>query len=401
MPKLRLTARAVESLCAPDPSGKQVLHWDTELRGFGVLVSGRTNAKTFIVQREINGRTRRVTVGPTNVLSLTAARLEAQKVLATFYQGKDPKAATGRATLRSTLESYLAHGRLRGSTVGDYRRAVESHLAAWLDRPLTEITAQMVLERHAAIAGEVKAAGRYSGEAAANGTMRTLRTLWNHAATLDPDLPNNPCAALRRHWFHVSRRTRLVKPEQLKTFYAGVQALENKVAADYLKLILFTGMRREEAAQLEWREVDLKRRTIHLDPSRTKTRRGLALPLTDVSYDLLAARHAIGTGKYVFPAKSRTGGPGHIAEPKFPLGLVADATGIQVSVHDLRRTYETVAESCDISPMALKSLIGHSLNGDVTAGYVIMTPERLREPAQKVTDRLKQLCGLPTKRKSR
>ncbi len=47
MPKLKLTKTAVERLQAPDPSGKQVLHWDTELRGFGVLCSGVTNSKTY------------------------------------------------------------------------------------------------------------------------------------------------------------------------------------------------------------------------------------------------------------------------------------------------------------------------------------------------------------------
>jgi hypothetical protein len=79
MPRLKLTARAVEKLAAPDPSGKQVLHWDTELKGFGVLCSGVTNAKTYIVQRDINGKARRVTIGPCNVFSLDAARKEAQQ----------------------------------------------------------------------------------------------------------------------------------------------------------------------------------------------------------------------------------------------------------------------------------------------------------------------------------
>jgi hypothetical protein len=43
--------------------------------------------------------------------------------------------------------------------------------------------------------------------------------------------------------------------------------------------------------------------------------------------------------------------------------------------------------------MALKVLVGHSL-GDVTGGYVVMTVERLREPAQKVADRMKELCHI-------
>ena len=45
------------------------------------------------------------------------------------------------------------------------------------------------------------------------------------------------------------------------------------------------------------------------------------------------------------------------------------------------------------SPIALKALVNHSLNGDVTSGYVIVTPERLREPAQRVTDRLRR-CAM-------
>jgi hypothetical protein len=39
-------------------------------------------------------------------------------------------------------------------------------------------------------------------------------------------------------------------------------------------------------------------------------------------------------------------------------------------------------------------LINHSLGRDVTSGYIQMTAERLREPAQRVCDKLKTLCGI-------
>jgi hypothetical protein len=93
----------------------------------------------------------------------------------------------------------------------------------------------------------------------------------------------------------------------------------------------------------------------------------------------------------VFPSPSKSG---HVEEPKFPLALVAQATGVKVSAHDLRRTFITIAESADISPLALKALVNHALGGDVTSGYVITTVERLREPAQRVADRIKALCGI-------
>jgi hypothetical protein len=54
--------------------------------------------------------------------------------------------------------------------------------------------------------------------------------------------------------------------------------------------------------------------------------------MSDFVRDLLVARRALGNdGDWVFGADSRSG---HIAEPKFPLALVAKATGITVSAHD-------------------------------------------------------------------
>jgi hypothetical protein len=46
-----------------------------------------------------------------------------------------------------------------------------------------------------------------------------------------------------------------------------------------------------------------------------------------------------------------------------------------------------------LTPYALKGLVNHKQpNSDVTGGYLKLTPERLREPAQQVEDRLLQLA---------
>lgn len=388
MPRLKLSAKGVARL-HPTP-GKQTLFWDTELKGFGVLVSGVTTNKTFIVQKDIDGRTRRITIGPTNVLSLDEARRRAELVLSDLYRGVDPKAARrDRVTLRDVLDDYLvANKTLRPKSAADYRGSVERYLSAWLDRPLSSITTADVTERHAEIAAEVKAGGRYSGEATANGTMRALRVLWNYAAERNPNLGANP-VRLRKAWFAVPRRERFVKADELPRFYAAVGALANPIARDYLLLLLFTGLRREEAASLTWDDIDFTAGVIRIPGARTKSTRKLDLPMTDFVRALLVARGGLGRERYVFPSNSKAG---YIAEPKFPLQQVALATGIQVSAHDLRRTYVTVAESCDISPMALKALVNHSLGGGVTEGYIQMTTARLLGPAQKVADRLKELC---------
>ena len=103
---------------------------------------------------------------------------------------------------------------------------------------------------------------------------------------------------------------------------------------------------------------------------------------------MLIARRQTG-GDYVFPANSKSG---HIAEPKFAFAHVEKASGLRVSPHDLRRTFLTVAESTDISPLALKALVNHAIGNDVTAGYVQMSSERLRDAANKVNQRFLELC---------
>lgn len=263
-----MSETAVSRLKAPDPSGKQTLHWDQNLRGFGVLVSGVTNAKSYVVQQALkDGRTRRVTIGRTNVLSLDQATERAKEMLAVFYTGRDPKATRrGEATLRSALEEYLtARADLKPRSAANYRDVVRRYLAPWLDTPLRDITRQMVEER-------LREIGASAGNASANGTMRTLRVLYNFSADRAPSdnpMPPNP-VRLKKVWLPVPVRTRSVRADEMPKFYSAVRALPNPVARDYILLLLFTGLRRREASELRWSEVDLEARVIRLPAARAK-----------------------------------------------------------------------------------------------------------------------------------
>ena len=136
--------------------------------------------------------------------------------------------------------------------------------------------------------------------------------------------------------------------EELPAFDRAVDALENDVAQDFVKLLLFTGLRRSEAAALRWEEIDFATKTIRLPAKRTKAGRRLDLPMSSFVRDLLIARRAIGNDHgWVFPANSRSG---HMEEPSSAFEAIEKRSGIKVSSHDLRRTYTTIAESTDISP---------------------------------------------------
>jgi integrase len=139
---------------------------------------------------------------------------------------------------------------------------------------------------------ERRANGRrmVNGAATANGVFRVLRALWNFAADRDDTLGRNPVGRLKDQWYPVPKREGLVKGDQLADFYRAIDALPNEVTKDYLLLLLFTGMRRGEAASLRWEDVDFGLRVIRLPAKRTKSGRKLDLPMTDFVHGLLVAR---------------------------------------------------------------------------------------------------------------
>src|SRR4051794_39636203 len=121
MPRINLTERSVAKLAAPDPSGKQIYHWDVALRGFGVLCSGTSNLKTYVVQRDVHGKARRAKVAAVAELSLADARERAREMLDDMRQGKDPsKRADRNMTLQAALDGYLASAKLRAPSVRAY-----------------------------------------------------------------------------------------------------------------------------------------------------------------------------------------------------------------------------------------------------------------------------------------
>ena len=408
----KLTEKAIARLRAPTGTGKQIAYWDDTLRGFGVLCSGVSNKKSYIVQRDLpNHKTRRITLGSVAELSQDAARQKARETLQVMRGGTDPKELVrSEVTLRSALDNYLKArvDYLRPASVRSYTDAVHKHLADWLDTPLRSITREMVETKLGEIARKIAAARKSvrensltdepqngNGHATANGTMRALKVIYNFARSRSPNkpLPENP-VQLKGLWFHVEPRTRnIADAGELRKFYEAVtdkKVLPNEVHRDYLLLLLYTGFRRNEAAALRWDEVDLPKRIIRLPRERVKGKHKLELPMSDLVHGLLVARRQLGNAQWVFPANSKSG---HLEEPKFPLRAVADATGITISAHDLRRTFASIAAK-HVGWLDLKALVNHSVGKGVTEGYIQVTADDLREPTQKVADEIKKLAGI-------
>jgi integrase len=395
---INFTKRALDTLPLPEP-GKRLEVYDNKIRGLLIRVTSN-GTKSFTVYRRVNGKPQRVKLGRYPDMSIEQARRRAQKMLSLMADGIDP-VARGRAdkvsqiTLGQVFEAYLKAHELKPGTVKDYRRIMAEAFSDWQDKPIVSITKDMVEARH-------QSRGQKS-KARANNAMRVLRALFNFAAAKyedgegQPLIKKNPVKRISsiRAWYRIDRRQTVIKPYQLPAWFAAVMGLAPErpgsnaaVARDHLLWVLFTGMRKEEAARLKWSDTNLEDRTFTIkDP---KNRDDATLPLPNFLYDLLCKRPA--NTEYVFPG---LGESGYLGDMQYWIRKVADQSGVKFTLHDLRRTFITTAESLDISVYALKRLLNHRIDkSDVTAGYIITDVERLPKPMQKINDHLLRLANM-------
>ena len=392
--QVKITKLKVDHFVCP-ASGQRFLR-DTALKGFALRATGG-GAKTFIVEKRIAGKNRRMTLGRYGALTVEQARREAQKLLGQIAAGVNPVAEKEQARLRGATigDAYAdfleARKNLKPRTLYDYQRVMTVAFPDWQRKALRDISKDMVARRHAKL-------GETRGHAYANLSMRFLRALFNFAQAQYEDsfghalIVENPVSRLTqtRAWYRVARRQTVIKEHQLPAWYAAVIALKEDgvspqaaTVADYLLFLLFTGLRRGEAAELTWSAVDLEARTVTI--TNTKNHEPLTLPLSDFLYDLLASRKAQAAGEHVFPGEGKAR---YLVEPRRPMARVIEASGVPFTLHDLRRTFITIAERLDISAYAIKRLVNHKIGNDVTAGYIVSGVERLRRPMQGISDYL-------------
>jgi integrase len=426
MPRLprRLTKSIIDSLVAA-PGEAQTFYWDSELTGFGLRVSSHGH-KSFVVKR----RNHRMVLDRVGVVSLEEARQRAIEFMAQVGRGEDPvearrqgaqqarQRAKSDLSVREVWQAYTtAKKQLRDRTRVEYGYALQTYCSDWIDHPIRSLTREFISDEHTRIRAVVarrRASRLATGNSTANGVMRVVRALWNFAAEqeLVPDLGRNPVGSLsvNRAWYPEVVREDFVPAADLPVFYGAVmdyrspRLSDSTALRDLVRLMLFTGLRLNEARCLRWKNIDERRGLIRLSAEETKAKRRLDLPISPYVAGLLAGRPR--THDWVFPGERS-----HVVDPRPVLRQAASrissmhdshgGSSTYYSPHSLRRTFVTVAESLNLSAYTLKALVNHSFGSDVTAGYIGRDIERLREGMSQVADRLLVLIdGDPSTRSS-
>jgi integrase len=383
--------------------GKRDVYHDDKVKGLSVRITSK-GIKSFIVRKKKDGKDSLTTVGHYPAMTIEQARLKARTLLSLFDSGINPKHQEQEQQVKQTTlyQVFLDYIKSRGTNLKEntkkgYISTFNNYLKDWGETPIASITRDMVEKKHRAITRQ--------SPTRANTVMRQLRAYINYAmgeyedASGNPIFIHNPVSRLShiKAWNREKRKQTIIKTYDLKKWYDAVMELPQyqykdvyiesaEVCRDLFLFILFTGLRRREASNLMWSNIDFKDHSLTIED--TKNHEPHSLPLTPFLLEILERRKS--DGLYVFqgstPDFQSLTLDTPLNDPKNQVKRVRKISGVYFNLHDLRRTFITIAESLDINTYALKQLLNHKDQRDVTGGYIIIDMERLREPMNKITD---------------
>ena len=320
----RLTKQVIDE--TPFPSAGQVFVRDAELPGFALRVTkGR---KSFILEKRIRGRMRRLTIGPYGPLTVDQARKLAATHVGAIAQGDDPAQVRQdrlhEPTFGDLTEQYLERHAPRKRSARDDRGMLNTHLVVFRTRKLTDLDRNDVAHLHAKV-----------GDTApyrANRLVALLRKMFNLAR--DWGLYDGENPATRIQFFREESRDRFVQPEELPRLFQAIAEEADPSVRAVLLTALLTGARRAEVLSMRWDEVSLTRAEWRIP--HTKAGRPHLLPLPHALVATLRSLPSMDENPYVFVGQN---GVGHLHDLKRAWDRIRLKAGIHdVRFHDLRRT---------------------------------------------------------------
>jgi integrase len=369
-------------ISALNPTGQDVLVWDSSLPGFGLRAKA-SGVKTFVMQyRNRSGRSRRLSLGNLGKVTLDQARKEAVKLMGQVAAGHDP-AEERRMRLRSETISQLADVYMREHCAGRCKpRTIEAH--TWLleklikprlgRRKLLELRPADIVKLHVDL---------QSTPYNANRALGLLRAMLNCAERWEM-IPrgSNPAAVIKP--YPERKRERFLSAEEFKSLMDALDAAETEDTIDpyeaaAIRLLIFTGCRLSEITTLEWASVNLANARITLERHKTDRYGAKIIPLNAPTLVVLTDLPRVADNPYVIVGQKMGK---HLINLQKPWRRLRKAAGLDdLRIHDLRHSFASFAIGAGVPLALIGGLLGHR-SVQTTARYAHLA----NDPLKRATD---------------
>jgi len=392
---LKLNERTLAALPAPDKRN-QIIYYDLEgrgnVRGLGLRVTAN-NARSWTMDyTDAAGKRRRATLARWPDLTLEQARTRASEFHSAMARGEGGPLEAKRAAREQAQAEQMR--REHDKTVAQLAQLwMEGH-ARLHKSPVSQVNDRSILNRHILPRlGSMKVADVTSDDVEAlhtalvektptqaNRVHALLTTLMRYAIK-KKYRADTPCVGLKRY----KEKARVVHTtrEQLDRLYAALEAHPNRQAINAIKLLVWTGSRRNEVMGASWSEFDLTRGLWNKPAERTKQKRASSIPLNPLALKLLREMHTAKNGELLFPSRADRTRP--MRDVRKFWATVCNAAGLEtLRVHDLRHVFATTALEAGAPLITIAPLLGHS-STVMTARYAHLSDRMLLEATTKAS----------------
>jgi hypothetical protein len=305
--KTMLTDRALRAMQPASPGTRKML-WDAVVPSFGVRVTDKGKL-TFIVMRRLRGKIVRRMIGQYPITTLAKAREGALEALRDLERGifdpKEKKEAKARAdahrranSFTSVAEEFMSRHVAKLRSGPEVKAAIRRELIGrWGARPITEINRRDIV--HAL--EEIADSGRpYAAHKLFNYMSKLFG--WAIARSLY-GLEVSPCTGIKTSEVIGKKepRQRVLNDTEIRAVWAAAEGLGDP-AAPFIRMLLVTGQRLREIAEMRWAEIDFDKALWTIPPERMKGDAAHEIPLPPIAVEILKGRASRGLTSLRQPA---------------------------------------------------------------------------------------------------
>jgi integrase len=351
-----LTALAIER-AKPSSARREIP--DGLLRGLYFIVQP-SGAKSWAVRYRRRGASRKLTIGQWPAIDLATARNFGAKALRHVAEGGDPateKQNTKRVTITDSVEAvvadYLGRRVKHQRTVRETERILQRELVpAWRGRRIQDITKRDIIALIDTIDQRAPAMARR--------TFAIIRAFFGWC--LDKDIvSSSPCTGLKPP-SKPRYRDRVLSDAELVRVWRAADVIGHPYGLQ-TKLLILTGCRRAEIADLRWSEVDVEGQMVRLPRERCKNGVAHEVPLSATALAVLASIPWSKSELVFLSANGRTSTVNFShAKQRLDAVIAKDGGGAMPAwvVHDLRRTVASGLARLGISLPVIEKVLNHS-----------------------------------------
>ncbi len=314
-----------------------------------------------------------------------------------LYQSSVAKRKAGAEavrTLKAAYDDYLTvrKANIAPDTVSGYDARI-GLVKDWFDLPLTEITDEMLSERYLKIyATKQRTAKMWAAvmHAIFAREFKARRLKYNAVALLADEQ--------KIYAKSENREPTFIREHQMPVFWQSIHTRLHPCARDYLLVMLFTGFRESIAGSLSWENYDFKTRTYRVQAQArgNKKKKTFYFPIPAYVAESVFERRAAeqrmkydgNLGNWVIESYKRRGKSYKDARGSFR--AILNDTGIDLSDHDLRDTFATIARRVTGDTLLVSRLLTHNLQAadydklSTTTDYIGVEDDEFRAAIEKV-----------------